>query len=176
MEFVKTLFDGLFVIKTNVSKDNRGYFMRSYCKNEFKSAGINCDFMQENISFNAKINTVRGMHFQKEPYAEDKLVRCISGGIFDVVVDIRQNSPTFLKWFGIELTEENATALFIPKGFAHGFQTLQDNSAIYYCISQEYNQQSTDGILYNDKKINIKWKNIDSKMIISDKDLSWRQL
>ncbi|MBE6033266.1 MAG: dTDP-4-dehydrorhamnose 3,5-epimerase [Clostridiales bacterium] len=176
MKIINTEFEGLKVIELEPYKDERGSFARAYCTEEFKDAGIYCNFVQDNISHNHKKNTIRGMHWQEEPYGEDKLIRCISGSVYDVVVDMRQNSETYLKWYGIELTEENQKALLVPKGFAHGYQTLADNSTVYYKVSQSYYPESAIGIRYDDKKINIYWKGLETEIIMSEQDKKWELL
>lgn len=176
MKIIETEFEGLKVIELEPHKDERGSFARAYCEEEFKRAGINCVFVQDNISHNHKKNTIRGMHWQADPYGEDKLIRCISGAVYDVVVDMRPDSKTYLKWYGIELTAENQKAFFIPKGFAHGYQTMQENSTVYYKVSQSYHPESAKGILYNDPKIRIEWKQLSCPMILSDQDKKWETI
>ena len=174
MRILDTEFEGLKIVELEPHEDKRGGFARAYCEREFQEAGINCKFVQDNLSYNHKKNTLRGMHWQKEPYGDDKLLRCIGGAVYDVVVDIRPQSKTFMKWFGIELTEDNKKALFIPKGFAHGYQTLRDNSTLYYKVSEFYHPEVATGLPFDDAKIGIQWKNIDSEMIISEQDLHWK--
>lgn len=174
MIILPTNFEGLKIIEMQVNKDDRGNFARAYCKEEFADAGIFYDFVQDNISQNTRKNTIRGMHWQREPYTDAKIVRCITGSILDVVVDIRANSPTYLKWYGINLSEHNGVALFIPKGFAHGFQTLCDNSTVYYKVSDSYCKESGCGLRYDDPKIGIKWERMDCDITISYQDLKWR--
>jgi len=176
MKIINTEFEGLKVIELEPHKDERGSFARVYCAKELKEAGINYTFIQDSISHNYKKNTIRGMHWQKEPYGEDKIVRCLTGAIYDVVIDLREKSSTYLKWFGIELTADNEKAIFVPKGFAHGFQTLEPNSTLYYKMSQEYVKKSGKGIRYDDKKIGVKWINMTQEPIVSEQDLQWELL
>lgn len=149
--------EGLFVIESQPIGDSRGWFTRAYCKNEFQKAGLNGEWVQANQSYSARRGTVRGLHFQKPPFQEIKLIRCIAGKIFDVAVDIRKGSPTFLQWFGLELSNENQRMLYVPGGFAHGFMALTENVQLYYQVSQYYNQSAEGGLRYNDPAINIKW-------------------
>lgn len=170
-EFIKTEIPEVILIKPKVFSDERGFFMESYKKSEFEKAGIDTDFVQDNHSKSIK-GVLRGLHYQKEPAAQGKLVRCIKGRIFDVAVDIRKGSPTYGKWVGYELSEENKLMLWIPKGFAHGFLTLSEEAEIIYKVSgAEYSPQHDAGIIWNDKTINIKWP-IDSieNIILSEKD------
>lgn len=173
MKILSTKFEGLKIIELDPHKDIRGSFARAYCAEEFKAVGINCTFVQDNLSQNYKKNTIRGMHWQQEPYGEDKLIRCISGAVYDVVVDIRENSSTYGQWFGIELSAENQKALFIPQGFAHGYQTLEGDSTVYYKVSESYHPERATGIRYNDEKINIEWKDLDCTPILSEQDAKW---
>lgn len=156
MEFLKTKFEGLYLIKPDIKKDERGLFFRSFCKESFNKAGIpNVEFLQLNHSFNKVKGTFRGLHFQLPPFHEDKLVRCTGGAIFDIVVDIRRNSPTFLAWRGFELNDENHYMLYIPKGFAHGFITLKDNSSIAYHHTAQYQPGHEGGLSVFDPKLSI---------------------
>ncbi len=168
-EFLKTEIPEVVLIKQKVFKDDRGFFMETYKKSEFERAGIPTNFVQDNHSKSTKY-VLRGLHFQKEPFGQGKLVRCIRGKIFDVAVDIRKESPTFKRWVGFELTEENKQMLWIPRGFAHGFLTLSDEAEIIYKVSDnEYSPKSDAGIIWNDPEININWP-IDREPILSGKD------
>lgn len=173
MFFEKTNFEGLLVVTGDRKFDNRGFFCRTFCVNEFKLAGIECKFVQDSMSFNRYANTIRGMHFQYSPYMESKLVSCVNGKILDVAVDLRKESTTYLKCFSIELSSDNAKAVFIPEGFAHGFQTLESNCLINYKISQFYTPNVYGGIRYDDPKLDIKWINLEPHLIISDQDKEW---
>ena len=170
-EFIKTEIPDVVLIKPRVFSDERGFFMETYKKSDFEKAGIETNFVQDNHSKSVK-GVLRGLHFQKEPKAQGKLVRCLKGKIFDVAVDMRKNSPTFGKWVGYELSEENKYMLWIPEGFAHGFLTLEDNTEIFYKVSNsEYSPEHDAGIIWNDEDINIKWpiENIEN-LILSEKD------
>ena len=168
-EFLKTEIPEVVLIKQKVFKDDRGFFMETYKKSEFERAGIPTNFVQDNHSKSTKY-VLRGLHFQKEPFGQGKLVRCIRGKIFDVAVDIRKESPTFKRWVSFELTEENKQMLWIPRGFAHGFLTLSDEAEIIYKVSDnEYSPKSDAGIIWNDPEININWP-IDREPILSGKD------
>jgi dTDP-4-dehydrorhamnose 3,5-epimerase len=168
MNVVKTKLEGLYLVEPKVFEDARGYFLESYNKQSFKQNGIDVNFVQDNQSLSCK-GTLRGLHFQKPPYAQAKLVRAITGLILDVVVDIRKNSSTYGKYFSIVLSGENKRMLYIPEGFAHGFLALEDNSLIQYKCSNLYNKESEGGLIWNDPDINIDW-GIDYEPIISDKD------
>jgi len=170
-EFFQTEIPGVIVVKPKVFEDSRGFFMETYKKIEFKKVGIDTDFVQDNHSKSTK-GVLRGLHYQKEPFAQGKLVRCVRGSIFDVAVDIRKGSPTFGKWVGYELSETNKLMLWIPKGFAHGFLTLSDEAEVIYKVSGgEYTQSHDAGIRWNDPDININWPldKID-EVILSEKD------
>ena len=168
MEIIETNLNGLVVIKPKVFEDDRGYFFESYNQNLFKEAGLNLEFVQDNQSLSQK-GVLRGLHFQNAPFAQGKLVRVITGAVFDVAVDIRKNSKTYGQWYGIELTEKNKSMMYIPTGFAHGFLTLQDNTIFSYKCTNFYNKSSEDCLLWNDKDININW-NFDQPLL-SSKDL-----
>jgi dTDP-4-dehydrorhamnose 3,5-epimerase len=169
MEFQESNLKGLFVIKPKVFEDARGYFFESYNANAFKAAGLNLDFVQDNQSLSQR-GVLRGLHFQNNPYAQGKLVRVISGAVLDVAVDIRKNSPTYGKWFSLELTEENKAMMYIPEGFAHGFATLRDNTVFSYKCTNLYNKASEDCLIWNDADLGIDWK-IESPLL-SEKDLA----
>ena len=141
MKFLNTKFNEAFLINFSPFSDKRGSFFRFYCENEFKNKNINVKWVQMNHSINEKKGTLRGMHFQAEPYSEIKLVRCIKGSVFDVIVDLRKDSDTYLKWQSFELSSVNNNAILIPKGFAHGFQTLEKNSELIYLHSEFYNKK-----------------------------------
>ena len=168
-EFIRTEIPEVVIVKPKVFEDERGFFLETYKKSEFKKAGIDTDFVQDNHSKSVK-NVLRGLHFQKTPKEQGKLVRCIKGRIFDVAVDLRRNSPTFGKWVSIELSETNKLMLWIPKGFAHGFLTLSDVAEIIYKVSgAEYSPEHDTAIRWNDPEIDIKWP-ITDEPILSDKD------
>ncbi len=170
-EFIKTEIPDVILIKPKVFQDERGFFLETYKKSDFEKAGIKAEFVQDNHSKSVK-GVLRGLHFQKKPFAQGKLVRCIRGKIFDVAVDIRKGSPTFGKWVGYELSEENKHILWIPEGFAHGFLTLSDEAEVIYKVSGgEYSPEHDAGIIWNDPDIDIKWPldQVD-EIILSEKD------
>lgn len=155
MIFRSTQLSGLFEIDLDPLKDSRGEFMRTFCKNEFREIGLEKEIVQINHSISMVKGTFRGFHFQHTPFVETKIIRCISGAIVDIVIDIRKNSPTFLKSFQIELSSDNYKMLLIPEGMAHGFQTIEDNSQLLYMHTEYYNPDYEDGIRYNDPLIDI---------------------
>lgn len=171
MLFIETEIPGAYVVQPEMRGDSRGFFARVWCQQEFESHGLVTRVVQANSSFNKLQGTVRGMHFQYEPYAETKLVRCVRGAIFDVIVDLRPASPTFRRWVGFELTEENHLALYVPEGFAHGYQTLADDSEVMYQVSQFYTPGAEGGVRYNDPAFGIEWPL--SITAISAKDATW---
>ncbi len=168
MIFKETNLKGAFIIEIEKKVDNRGFFARTWCRKEFEAYDLNLQLFQANVSFSKRKGTLRGMHYQVAPYEESKLVRCTSGAIFDVIIDLRPDSPTYRQWLGMELTSENYKMLFVPKNFAHGFQTLKDNTEVIYQVSQFYSPESERGIRYNDPTFGIKWP-IDAQ-VVSDKD------
>ena len=168
MRFIKTSLPGTWLIEPECHRDNRGFFARSYCDREFEERGLWRKWVQFNISYNESKGTLRGLHFSLPTVQEVKLVRCTSGSIFDVIVDIRQGSNSFGQWFGTELTAENRCALYIPVGFAHGFQTLTDRSEVFYQMGDFYDPVASRGIRYNDPKISVQWPL--SKKIVSAND------
>ena len=168
MKISKTFIEDLLVIEPHLFKDERGFFYESYNKTKFDKI-INIVFVQDNESKSYK-GVVRGLHFQKPPFDQTKLVRCVSGKILDVAVDLRINSKTYGKFFSIELTSENNKQLFVPKGFAHGFQVLSETAIVNYKVDNFYNSKSDSGIIWNDKDLSIAW-NLDLKPILSEKDL-----
>ena len=157
MKFEETKLAGSYVADIFAAEDERGWFARTFDKDEFKKINFDGEWVQLNHSFTNVAGTVRGMHYQLPPFAEIKLVRCVAGAIFDVIIDLRKNSDTFLKWFGTELSAKNKKMIYIPEGFAHGFQTLTDNCELIYHHSQFYKPGFEGGIKYDDKMINIKW-------------------
>jgi dTDP-4-dehydrorhamnose 3,5-epimerase len=171
MKFIKTPLDGAYLIELEPIADERGFFARSWCQEEFSSHGLNPNLAQCSISFNKKRGILRGMHYQEEPYQEAKLVRCYSGAIYDVILDLRPTSPSHRMWFAAELTATNRTMIYLPEGFAHGFQTLADNCELFYQISESYNPECTRGVRWNDPTFAIQWPIADR--IISDRDRSF---
>jgi dTDP-4-dehydrorhamnose 3,5-epimerase len=170
MIFQELNLSGAFLISSEPFEDHRGFFLRTFCKEHFEGNNLISSFVQANHSGTAESGSIRGMHFQYPPYSEVKLVRCIKGAIFDVIIDLRQSSKTFLQWEGVELNEDNRYSMYVPEGFAHGFQSLTDNSEIVYMVSQVYNKASEGGVRFDDPAVNIKWKKPLSQ--ISEKDLS----
>jgi dTDP-4-dehydrorhamnose 3,5-epimerase len=171
MRFERTTLTDAWLITLEPARDSRGYFARTFSVDEFAAQGLETNFPQHSISFNASSGTVRGMHFQREPHGEVKLVRCAKGAIWDVIIDIRPASPTFARWQGFHMTEENSCQLYIPKGFAHGFQTLSNDVVVNYLISEPYAPQSAAGVRHNDTMFNITWPLPVS--VISEKAMQW---
>lgn len=169
MKFTKTNLDGVIIVEPTVFGDHRGWFMETYNESIFFEKGINIKFVQDNQSFSAAKGTLRGLHYQLNPKAQTKLVRCTRGAIYDVAVDIQKGSPTYGQWFGIELTEQNKKQLLIPKGFAHGFMTLTENVEVQYKVDELYAPEYDRGIIWNDPTIGIKWP-MDINPILSGKD------
>src|SRR5574344_1782966 len=167
-EFEKFDIEGLVLVKPKVFGDNRGFFMESYKKSDFVKNGITCEFVQDNHSKSTK-GVLRGLHYQACPKMQAKLLRCISGRIYDVAVDLRTNSKTFGKWIKVELSEENKQMFFIPQGFAHGFVVLSETAELLYKTDAEYAPECDRGILWNDSQINVNW-DIDFEPILSEKD------
>ena len=172
-EFKKTKINGVIIIIPKVFTDDRGFFMETYKKNDFFDAGITTEFVQDNHSHSKK-NVLRGLHFQREPYPQAKLVRCIRGKIYDVAVDLRESSPTFGKYVGVELSDENNFQLYIPRGFAHGFLVLSESADVLYKVDNIYSPENESGMIWNDPTVNINWpiKN----PILSEKDKKWPTL
>jgi dTDP-4-dehydrorhamnose 3,5-epimerase len=167
MQVTKTYIDGLYLIQPNIFSDERGYFFESFRIDSLSNLGIKIEFVQENESKSGK-NVLRGLHFQNPPFAQGKLVRVVKGGVLDVAVDIRKNSPSYGKWFTQELNEVNKTTLWIPPGFAHGFLTLADDTIFQYKCTEYYNKESEGSIRWDDPDLNITWNATDP--IVSDKD------
>ena len=172
MIFNETKLPGAFIIEVKRLEDERGFFGRSFCRREFEERGLNPFVAQCNISFNRDAGTLRGMHYQATPHAEEKLVRCTRGALYDVIIDLRPESPTFKRWVSLELTEENCRMLYIPKGFAHGFQTLADETEIFYQMSAFYHPDSSRGVRWNDPAFGIQWPETE-RVILSDRDRVW---
>ena len=171
MKFTETKLKGAYIIEPELITDERGFFARSWCQQKFTERGLNPNLVQCNISFNLKKGTLRGMHYQVKPHEEAKLVRCTMGAIYDVIIDIRPKSLTFKHWISVELTAENRNMLYIPEGMAHGFQTLVDNTEVFYQMSEFYHPEATRGIRWNDPKLSIKWPI--QELVISQKDRSY---
>ena len=168
MNFFETKLRGSYVVELSPVSDERGWFARYFCKDEFRKIGHDAEWVQMNHSFTSKAGSLRGMHFQLRPHREIKLVRCVEGKVFDVIVDLREGSPSFLQWTGVELSAENRKMLYIPEGFAHGFQCVTDNCSLLYHHSAFYQPGSEGGIRYDDPLINIPWPL--PVTVISDRD------
>lgn len=173
MIFTQTKLKDAFIIELKKLEDERGFFARTWCKKEFEDHDLNTNLVQVNVAFNKKCGTLRGMHYQVAPYEETKLIRCTKGAIYDVIIDLREESPTFLKWIGVELTEDNYKMFYVPEGFAHGYQTLKDNTVVTYQVSQFYTPNSEQGLRWDDPSINIDWPYVKER-IISKKDQMWQ--
>lgn len=170
MEIVETNLDGCYVLIPKKFGDYRGWFTETYNKKCLDELNIKYDFVQDNMSYSKEKGTLRGLHFQKKPYAQAKLIRCTKGAVFDVVVDARKDSKTYGKWFGTEISEENGKQLLIPRGFLHGFQTLTDDVIFEYKCDNYYSKEHDGGVMYNDPKIGVEWP-VD-KAILSEKDMN----
>ncbi len=168
MKLIKTSLEGVYIIEPDVFEDERGWFMESYSYKKFKELGIDVEFVQDNHSYSRKKGTLRGIHFQNEPMAQSKLVRCTKGKILDIAVDLRKGSPTYKKWIMVELSEENKRMLFIPKGFGHAFLTLTDDVEVQYKVDEYYSREHDRSIRWNDPDIGIDWPIEDP--ILSEKD------
>jgi dTDP-4-dehydrorhamnose 3,5-epimerase len=171
MQFTETKLKGAYIIDLERREDSRGFFARTFCAHEFHNQGLVGTFVQCNISWNVQRGTIRGMHYQLPPSCEVKLVRCTAGAIWDVIVDLRKESPTYLQSFGVELSVRNRTALYIPKMFAHGFQTLENETEVFYQMSEFYAPDFSTGLRYNDPKLRIEWPL--PATLISDRDRRW---
>src|SRR2546421_6546734 len=157
MIFVETKLKGAFTIEPERIEDGRGFFARTWTVEEFESHGLNPHIAQCSISFNPKRGTLRGMHYQLKPHEEVKLVRCTRGALFDVAVDLKKDSPTYLQWTAVELTDHNRMMFYIPEGFAHGYQTLEDNTEVFYQISEKYCPDYARGVRWDDPSVGIDW-------------------
>jgi dTDP-4-dehydrorhamnose 3,5-epimerase len=171
MKRVETKLDGVFILEPTVFGDSRGFFMESYNRRAFREVGITLEFVQDNHSLSEAAGIIRGLHYQSEPMAQNKLVRVLTGAIYDVAVDIRPDSPTFGHWVGVVLSEENKRQLFVPKGFAHGFCTLVPNTQVLYKVDQYYSPEHDRGILWNDPDLGIDWPVRNPKLSEKDKNL-----
>lgn len=171
MKFHPTPLSGAYTIELEKRGDDRGFFARFFCQREFQEAGLPCSVVQINNSLSAKAGTLRGMHYQLPPAAEVKIVRCIRGSLYDMIIDLRPDSKTFGRWFGLELNEENRLMLFVPQGFAHGFMTLADNTEAFYLVSAFYEPTRERGLRFNDPHFALTWPG--TPVDISDKDRAW---
>lgn len=174
MTFHETKLPGVYEIRLKLNSDERGFFARSWCQKEFEDHGLNSKVVQCNVSFNARKGTLRGIHYQATPYPETKVVRCTMGSIHDVVVDLRPQSPTFKAWIGVTLTAANRHMLYIPEGCAHGFLTLEDQTEVFYQMSEFYHPESARGVRWNDPAFQIVWP---AKVeVISERDRTYPNL
>jgi len=170
--FTQTSLAGAYIIDAESIQDERGYFARVWCAREFQAQGLKTDLVQCNVAYNHKKGTLRGMHYQCPPHAEVKLVRCTRGAVYDVIVDLRPESPSYLDWTGVELTEGNHRMLYVPEGFAHGYVTLQDDSELFYQVSEFYTPGAEGGVRWDDPAVKIEWPQV-GELIISSKDRAW---
>jgi dTDP-4-dehydrorhamnose 3,5-epimerase len=170
--FGATKLPGAFVLDLERREDDRGFFARTWCADELAEHGLNTQLVQANMSWNPRQGTVRGMHFQQAPHAETKLIRCTRGAIHDVIVDLRPESGTFKQWIGVDLTAENGRALYVPEGFAHGFQTLEPDSEVHYLVTAFYTPSAEGGVRWDDPAFGIEWPD-PAGAFLSDKDRSW---
>ncbi len=172
MRFRETNLKGLWIIELEKHQDDRGYFARTWCEEEFRAHGLNPRIVQCSTSFNHRKGTLRGMHWQAEPHAEAKLIRCTRGSIYDVALDVRPSSPTFKQWFAIELREVGHELLYIGEGFAHGFQTLEDSTEVLYQMSEFFHPESARGLRWDDPSFAIKWPEVTDR-ILSARDSNY---
>jgi len=172
LKLIETSIQGLFIVELEKIEDGRGFFARSWCAREFQKHGLSTSMAQCNLVWTATKGTIRGMHYQIEPYSEVKLFRCTKGSIFHVVIDLRQDSQTYLRTFGIELNDANYRALYVPENFATGYQTIRDDTEVVYQVSQYYSPAEERGIRWNDPLFNIDWP-IKEFVQISSKDCNW---
>jgi dTDP-4-dehydrorhamnose 3,5-epimerase len=175
MRLLPTKLAGAYVIEPEPREDERGLFARTYCRDEFAAHGLITTWVQCNVSFNRLKGTLRGMHWQAEPHAEVKLVRCTRGAAFDVIADLRPDSPTYRQWVGVELTADDRRAVYIPAGFAHGFQTLTDGTELFYQMSEFYHPDLARGARWDDPALGIEWP-ATTRRIITERDLSFPDL
>ena len=171
MRFTETRLKGAFIIEPERLEDERGFFARTFCQKEFEAHGLNPRMVQCNISYNKHKGTLRGMHYQAAPMAEAKLVRCTRGAIYDVIIDLRPESPTYCQWLAEELNAENSKMIYIPEGFAHGFQTIEGDTEVFYQMSEFYSPEHARGVRWDDSAFGIEWP-LDMKMI-SEKDKNY---
>jgi dTDP-4-dehydrorhamnose 3,5-epimerase len=170
--FRETALEGAFVVELERIEDERGYFARTFCAREFRVHGLTAEVVQANTSFNRRKGTLRGLHFQAAPHEEAKLVRCTRGAVYDVIVDLRPTSPTFRRWVSVELTAENDTMLFVPEGFAHGYQTLEDDTETAYLMTAYYEPSAGRGVRWDDPAFGIDWPRVEERTI-NKRDRSW---
>jgi len=169
--FKETTLPGAYILEPEKINDQRGYFTRLWCKRELQHHGLKSNLAQSNAGFSHRKGTLRGLHFQKAPHAEVKIVRCARGAMFDVIVDLRPESPTYKRWFGVELNEDNGRMLYVPEGFAQGYITLMDNTEMNYHTSEFYSSEAASGVRYDDPEFGIQWPL--AATIISEQDRNW---
>jgi dTDP-4-dehydrorhamnose 3,5-epimerase len=172
MKFVATPVHGAFLVEPSPRGDDRGFFARVWCRDEFAAQGLNAAFVQCNDSLSRRKGTLRGLHYQVAPFGEVKLIRCVQGSVFDVLVDLRQGSPSYLKWFGAALTAANRTMLYVPEGCAHGYLTLEDDSEVMYPVTAPYRPEAERGVRWNDPAFGIQWPDV-GPLTMSPKDEAW---
>lgn len=172
MIFEKLRLEGAYVIRLQQHGDERGFFARAWCQREFETHGLTAKIVQANTAYSRRKGTLRGMHYQVSPYAEAKLLRCIRGAVYDVMIDLRPDSSTFKSWYGIELDDQSYKMVYVPEGFAHGYMTLADQTEVFYQVSEFYASDAERGIRWNDPVFNVQWPGME-KMIISEKDRNW---
>jgi dTDP-4-dehydrorhamnose 3,5-epimerase len=172
MKFVPLELEGAYLIELEPHRDERGYFARTWCSDEFAEHGLDTRLAQSSTSHNARAGTLRGLHLQRRPHAETKLVRCTRGAIFDVIVDLRPESSTHASWFGAELSEGRGNAMYVPEGFAHGFQTLTEGADVLYMISVPYAPDASTGVRWDDPAFGIEWPET-AERTIGDRDRTW---
>ena len=172
MKLIETKLKGAFIIEPEIIEDKRGFFSRIWCKKEFQSLGLDPNLAQISIAFNKKKGTIRGMHFQLPPHEEVKIVQCTRGSIYDVIIDLRRSSKTFKEWFGVKITADDYKLIYIPKGFAHGYETLEDNTEVIYHMSEFFEPKYYSGVRWNDPVFDIRWSNV-KDVIVSEKDSSY---
>jgi dTDP-4-dehydrorhamnose 3,5-epimerase len=172
MRFIELSLKGVFLIEPERRVDERGFFARSWCREEFAARGLSAAWVQSNISFNRRRGTLRGLHYQAPPAGEVKLVRCTRGAIHDVLVDVRPDSPQYLRWIAVELTEDNARMVYVPTGFAQGYQTLADDTEVFYEMSHPYCPEAARGLRWDDPALGIAWPQC-ARRIIAPRDLDW---
>ena len=172
MIFAETDLRGAYVIDLEKIEDERGFFARAWCAREFSEHGLEARIAQCNTSSNKRKGTIRGMHLQRPPHEEVKMIRCIRGALYDVIIDLREDSPTYKRWFGVELTQENRKMLYVPAGFAHGFQTMSDDTEAFYMVTEFYTPGAEAGVRWDDQAFGMEWP-LASPTEISEKDASW---
>lgn len=174
MTFTETPIAGLWVIELEPVRDHRGFFARTFCEDDFRARGLESHVAECSIAFNARAGTLRGMHYQREPHGQVKLVRCARGAVYDAVIDLRPHSATYRQWFAVELTAENGRMLYIPKGLAHGYQTVEDGTEISYQMSSPHHPEAAAGVRWNDPAFGVPWPR--EVTVIADRDATYRDV